>query len=200
MTDRTKAAELTIEARELQMISDRDLGKKMVEEEQLRYFVEAYERTTGDRLIVHRSETPDFAGRRSDGSKVGVELTEVRRDPDTAFADSVFNRRDSMDSSDALNRVYELVEKKAATFTKKAKAIMRRTVLVLQLTDCPLADLRLMLDASLHEDFASYRFAEIWLADYTDLDAYGDVELFGLSPRKWWGFHPRPDPGRKPYG
>lgn len=32
------------------------------------------------------------------------------------------------------------------------------------------------------------------------LEAYGDIELFGLFPRQWWGRHSRPWPDRKPYG
>jgi len=182
------------------MTSDRDLGKKMVEEEELRYFIDAYKHTTGDMLTVYRSETPDFVGHRSKGSKVGVELTQIRRDPETAFADSVFRHRDYMDSSDALDCIYGLVEKKAETFSKAGKGIMRRTVLVLQLIDCPLNDLRPILDRSLQQDFSSYGFAEIWLADYTDVEAYGSIELFGLSPRKWWGHHSGPDRDGKPYG
>ena len=50
------------------------------------------------------------------------------------------------------------------------------------------------------DDFRSYGFDEIWIADYTGLEAYGDIELFCLYPPEWWGFYERENPGRKPYG
>ena len=43
-------------------------------------------------------------------------------------------------------------------------------------------------------------FLEVWLADYTGIEAYGDIELFGLKPEKYWGFHERESPSLKPYG
>jgi len=50
------------------------------------------------------------------------------------------------------------------------------------------------------KDFESYGFDEIWIADYTGLEAYGDIELFCLYPSEWWGFYERPNPYAKPYG
>jgi hypothetical protein len=49
-------------------------------------------------------------------------------------------------------------------------------------------------------DFAGYGFVEIWIADYTGIEAYRDIELFGLAPVRWWGYHQRQNPYRKPYG
>ncbi len=39
------------------------------------------------------------------------------------------------------------------------------------------------------DDFNDHGFAEIWLADYTGLEAYGDIELFCLYPSEQWGGH-----------
>ena len=42
-------------------------------------------------------------------------------------------------------------------------------------------------------------FSEVWIADHTETEEYGTVELFGLFPEKYWGFHSRPWAG-KPFG
>jgi hypothetical protein len=72
-------------------------------------------------------------------------------------------------------------------------------MLVLQLVDGSLDVLRHLLDG-MNDEFEDHGFAEVWLADYSGLEAYGDIELFGLFPNQWWGHHQRPWPDRKPYG
>lgn len=73
-------------------------------------------------------------------------------------------------------------------------------ILVIQLIDCPLSELEIFLDQSLQVDFADTGFTEIWIGDYTEVDVYGFIELFGLHPLKWRGYYPRPDFFSKPYG
>ena len=62
---------------------DKELGKKMVEEEELLYFLEAYENVVEGYLAqgIGRNERPDFICHRPDGSPVGVELVKIMRDP-----------------------------------------------------------------------------------------------------------------------
>jgi len=62
------------------------------------------------------------------------------------------------------------------------------------------AEIGSFLTPDLQPDFDQYGFTEIWLADYTTVDPFGGVELFGLKPRKWWGYHEREDFPSKPYG
>ncbi len=182
-------------------MSDQDMGKKMVEEYELEYFIDAYKSVTGEELGVgHASETPDFISERPDGTRVGIELTKIMRDSETALWEETFKHQEYMTNSCALDIVYGTVEKKAEKMSKKKGIGIGNIILVLQLMDCPLSDLKNILYRDLEKDFASYGFSEIWIADYTGLDAYGDIELFGLSPLKWWGFHERPNSGRKPYG
>jgi hypothetical protein len=64
--------------------------------------------------------------------------------------------------------------------------------------DCPLSDLHRYLDRSSPQDYADLGFVEIWVADYSELEAYGTIELFGLYPPEFWGYHEL-DRG-KPYG
>jgi len=92
------------------------------------------------------------------------------------------------------------MEKKEKTRSDNYGRLTRDTILVLELMDCPLALLRNYLPDKLQKDFSQHGFAEVWLGDYTGADAYGDIELFGLFPPKWWGYYPRINPERKPYG
>lgn len=176
------------------IILSNDDGKKHIEREELYQFIEAYTYSQGEELIpVGASEAPDFICKRSDGTLIGVELTKIIRDPETKFADKVLFRRDYISGSDALDKIYSALEKKKGLGSKKI-------VLVLQLFDCPLSDLKHFLDKSLKDDFVSYGFAEIWIADYTGLKAYGDIELFCLYPSEKWGYYERENASRKPYG
>jgi len=72
-------------------------------------------------------------------------------------------------------------------------------MLVLQLVDGTLDNIMWVFDG-LRDDFVDHGFEEVWLADYSGQEAYGDIELFGLFPARWWGYHRRPCPYRKPYG
>ncbi len=163
------------------MILDNENGKKHAERIELDYFVEAYRYHTGEELIpVKASEHPDFWCERASGSLMGIELTMVVKDSDDAEAD-------------VIDKIYERLERKKGLASEK-------TILVLQSVDWSLSEIKRLLDESLMDDFMSYGFGEIWLADYTGIDAYGDIELFCLCPEEQWGYYQRPNPGRKPYG
>lgn len=182
-------------------MSDQDSGKKMVEENELEYFLAAYEHVTGEKLILMQTgERPDFVCKGDNNSIVGIELTKVMRDPETAQADIILKRQERMANTNALDFIYGAITKKAEKMTRDNWLITGNIILVLQLMDCRLSAMGDILDCNLQKDFVSYGFTEIWLADYTELDAYGDIELFGLYPAKWWGYHQRRNPYRKPYG
>jgi hypothetical protein len=181
-------------------MSDQELGKKMIEEEELYLFLDAYAIATGDYLgCVRPSERPDFICGRSDSSLVGVELTRIMRDPDSALWDRIMNYREFRDPMEANDHIWPMAEWKS----KKLKAgkwdCSNNTILVLQVMDCPLSDLhRYIEDSTSPEDYADLGFSEIWVADYSELDAYRAIEVFGLYPEECWGYHER-DRG-KPYG
>lgn len=182
-------------------MSDQDLGKKMVEEEELLYFLEAYKEAVEEYLSYGfgRHERPDFICYRPDGTPVGVELVKIMRDPRDAQADYLLDQIEFMDGEKALEMMYHMIENKEKKRRQSDWDLPDNTILVLQFFDCPISNLYL-LDDSLKKDFESYGFDEIWIADYTGLEAYGDIELFCLYPPEWWGFYERPNPGRKPYG
>jgi len=163
------------------ILSDNENGKKQIEKMELDYFLEAYGCQTAEELIfVNASEHPDFWCKRADGSLIGVELTKVMSQYDGT-------------ETDVVDKIYERIESKKGLASEK-------TILVLQCLDCPLSAIRNLLDESLIKDYISYGFEEIWLADYTGIDAYDDIELFCLCPEERWGYYQRPNPTRKPYG
>ena len=75
-------------------MSDDDLGKKLVEEEELLQFLEAYETITGELLtILNRGESPDFTCERPSGQVIGVELARSPHDHDMAVHDRIWGDR-----------------------------------------------------------------------------------------------------------
>ncbi len=182
-------------------MSDQQMGKKENERIALCYFIDAYQWVTGEHLTeLGSSESPDFICARATGQEIGVELTEVRRGLWDALWDRILDRKYEADPQDTLDTIFSLTEKKERGRSKNYGILANKTILVLQLCDCSLWSLRSFLTDDIREDFSGYGFVEIWLADYTGIEAYGDVELFGLVPAKRWGHHQRENPYRKPYG
>jgi hypothetical protein len=182
-------------------VSDQEIGKKEIERDELALFLEAYEHATGERLKLGASgENPDFVCTRADGSWVGIELTKIRRDHHVARLERILARKETMGDYEMLEFIAHQLERKEKARASRYVKRVPETILVLQLVDGSLSDgFQWMLDG-LGADFADHGFAEVWLADYSDLDAYGDIELFGLFPASCWGYHERPWPDRKPYG
>lgn len=182
-------------------MSDQQMGKKEEERIGLDYFIDAYKWVTGEQLTELGSfESPDFICARATGQQIGVELTEVRRDPREALWDRILDLKYEADAQDTLDRIFALIEKKDKARSTNYGNWADKTILVLQLCDCSLWSLRNFLTDDIREDFSGYGFVEIWLADYTGIEAYRDIELFGLFPAKWWGYHQRQNPYRKPFG
>lgn len=182
-------------------MSDQQMGKKELERIGLAYFIDAYEWVTGERLTQLASgECPDFICARPNGGKMGVELTQVRRDLWDALWDRILDRRYQADPQATMDRILWLLENKDKKRSLNYGSWADKTLLVLQLCDCSLWSLGSFLTDDIQEDFSGYGFVEIWLADYTGIEAYKDIELFGLIPSKWWGYHQRQNPYRKPYG
>jgi len=71
---------------------------------------------------------------------------------------------------------------------------------VVELLDYSFDSLAWARDASLADDYADSGFVEIWLADYSTMEAFGEVRLIGLYPPRFWGTHRQPALEGKPYG
>jgi hypothetical protein len=184
------------------MASDKDIGKKEIEREELALFLEAREVVTGQKLcclIGLWTESPDFVCSRPDGILVGVELTKVTKKYEIAFWDRLRFGEVQLNPYDTLETIHQLIKRKEEARMARYIQKVDANILVLQLVDGSLNQLRGTFDG-LQGDFVRHGFSEIWLADHSGLEAYGDIELFGLFPGQWWGLHMRPWPDRKPYG
>ena len=74
------------------------------------------------------------------------------------------------------------------------------TILVIELLDYKFDSLAWTNENSFFSDYADTGFLEIWLADYSTLEAYGEVRLIGLYPPTFRGVHHQPAFEGKPYG
>jgi len=172
------------------------IGRKEIEAIDLGYFTEAYEYSLGETLssnLFSRSERPDFICERASGEKVGIELTQVIGDP--SFPEEF------IDGFAASWKVYCLIENKERKRAKPDWILPNNLILVIQLMNYSLrGGDGLLLEGLGLDELPTHGFEEIWLGDYTGLDAYGDIELFCCFPEGLWGYYERWNPGRKPYG
>jgi len=184
------------------MTSDQEIGKKELETSELIPFLEAHKLVTGESLshiLGAWTENPDFICVRPDGSVVGVELTKVTENREVAFWDRLRFGEVRIDPIRTQNVIQHLLDQKERARADRYAKKVSENILALQLVDGSFAQLKGAFNG-LEDDFTSHGFSEVWIADYTGLDAYGEIELFGLYPRQWWGHHIRPSPERKPYG
>lgn len=184
------------------MVSDHDMGKKEIEADELVPFLEAREVVTGEKLsqiFGLWTENPDFICARPDGWLVGVELTKVTEDHELSFWERVRYGEVHIDPYKTQGTIQYLIGRKERARVDRYTKKVSDNILVLQLVDGSFDQLRGAFHG-LEDDFVSHGFSEIWLADYSGLEAYGDIEVFGLFPCQWWGHHSRRWPERKPYG
>ena len=173
--------------------------KKEVELEDLSYFNPIYEEITDDFLeVVEVTERPDFVCKRKDGSIVGVELVKVRRGhPNDVLYDEIINKNINMVTDRAIDLIKALIYKKEEKRKDKDWKFSENTILIIQLKESPLWELANSLTEDLFPDLPDYGFCEIWLADFSELDAYNNIELFCLFPPNMFGYYK--SPLQKPY-
>jgi len=185
-----------IESFSLKLGAEHVRAKKLVEEIELEYFLEAYSLGTRELAVLSSSERPDFICSASDGSAVGLELVKiVRGDPQSKWADEVFFGRLHMEPGEVLWHIAGNVKGKDSKRSEPDWNFRDSTILVVQVMECPLRLFRSELDPNC---LPHHGFEEIWLADYSELDAYGNVELFCMHPTRLWGYYP--STRGKPYG
>jgi hypothetical protein len=183
------------------ILSDQEYGKKIVEEMELELFLEEYKYITGLSLqLVNQFERPDFIVQRSDGTILGIELSKIMRDPQSSFWARVLSGEEFADSVDTAIHLQELIYRKDAKRSGSGWTLPDRTVLVLQLMDSSIDQVLLFLDDQVIKELNETGFFEIWLADYTILEDFGTIQLYGIKPEKWQGLHNHSGTGNKPYG
>jgi hypothetical protein len=174
-----------------------DLGKKLVEEEHLLQFLHAYQIITGIALsISSRGESPDFVCTRPSGELVGVELARSPHDYETRVDDRIWADR-TLSSFDLLASVASIVATKEE---KRQSNHWQDTILVVELLDYSFDSLAWASDTLLADDFSDTGFLEIWLADHSTVEPFGEVRLVGLYPSRIFGIHRQPALEGKPYG
>lgn len=183
-------------------LSDHDMGKKEQERSELTYFLAEYQYITGRVLKeLYACERPDFICVDEGGHTVGVELTRIGNSPPEAVDSRVFWGDEPVPLDTLFDHVYAAVERKSQMVGSADWNTLDENILVLTMfdpVDPPLESW--FSDESLVYEFVSYKFSEVWIADYSIVEAYGTVQLYGLYPVVYWGVHLHRKSGNKPYG
>jgi len=178
-------------------VSDNDLGKKLVEEEHLFQFLDAYQTVTGMGLSLFcRSESPDFVCTYPSGDHIGVELARSPHDYGSHVDDRIWTDC-TLPSFDLLASVASIIVAKEHLRQSHG---WRSTILVVELLDYSFESLAWASDESHADDFAGTGFVEIWLADHSTVEAFREIRLIGLHPSRVFGLHYQPALERKPFG
>lgn len=173
-------------------MNDAEIGKREQEREHLTLFLSAYARIGGENFSLFDSETPDFLGRDSEGRTVGIELTQLRFSPQERGGRSIFGR--GLVDHDAYWKLLDLLNSKQRILARWPQC--ERRILVVMLIDTSLDE----LGAFDTDRPAESCFTEIWLADYTQLDAFGAVDLFAVVHPTLSGHFATGNRGQKPFG
>ncbi|MBA7553460.1 hypothetical protein ES705_46051 [subsurface metagenome] len=182
-------------------LSDQEYGKKLAEEIELEPFLKEYKYITGLALqLVNRSERPDFIAQRSDGTRLGIELSKIMCNPQSAFWARVLRGEEFADPVKTAIHLQKLIYRKDAKRSGSGWTLPDCMVLVLQLMDSSIDQVVLFLDDQVIKELNETGFFEIWLTDYTILDAFGTIQLYGIKPKRWQGLHSHSRTGNKPYG
>lgn len=174
--------------------------QKELEKRHLNHFLDSYFHATGERLQIHEiTERPDFLCKRENGTTVGVELTQIVRNPNDAEWEKILEGRQFMTLEEALECIQNQTLRKDKKRSEDDWKLSGRTILVLQLMDIPLWKVGSMLSDEMLPDLQETKFSEIWMADFTTIEAFGEVELYAFYHPELGGNQLLLD-YKKPYG
>jgi hypothetical protein len=177
-------------------MNDLELGKREIEREHLGLFLEAYQLATGETFSeMYDSETPDFIGRDEAARIVGIEIAQLRFSPDERHIRRIDppGPRDT----DAWWRLLELMHQKDQKLTSERWSQCERKILVIILIDAAIGAITTGTETDRPREDG---FDEVWLADYTQGEAFGAVDLFAIVHPKLEGRFATGDYGQKPFG
>jgi len=175
-------------------------AKKDAEIEDIEAFLAAHSRATDAKLsFEHASESPDAICSRADGTRVGVEITNVRRSPEKAFWEATLDWRDEMDFGEAVDEIVRLTGQKSSL---RPQFSTTDNILVLAICEADFQMVVALVKAIPIDDWADTGFSEIWLADFKGIrdGAHREVQLFGLFPEEYRVVTGRSFYDQKPYG
>lgn len=179
-------------------MNDQQFAKRAREQEDLELFIEAHELATGEAFAdLTGGETPDFTADDAEGRVVGVEITTFRFEQDARFFRRISASR--LFDPEACSWLSDLVEKKSGTLTDGRWPNCDRKILVIMMVDISIVDIVAAAGLETHEPDEG-GFDEIWLADRTQLDAFGAVDLFAVVHPTLQGHFATGNRGQKPYG
>ena len=146
-------------------MSERQNAQKSLEQRQLSYFLKAYKEVTGQRLVSldEYGERPNFICERPSSKQVGIELTRPHHDHDLVVWDRIWEPGCLMDSDDLSWAIYSAVANKRRKLKSGTWRLPRATILVVQLVDYTFDSLDWLKDTSLHHNYESTGFIEIWV-------------------------------------
>jgi hypothetical protein len=177
-----------------------DDGKKMVELDELAPFLDEYARITGSELsIINAGERPDFIcekGRR----RYGLELVKAMENPVQRKCEIMLGDTGQLYGRDATLRVQTAAYNKERKRASAGWRYPKSTILVIQLIGSDSEEMSAHLDHRLMDEISETGFREIWIADYSPMEAYRTIQLFGVKPKRWRGLHRHRFYGTKPYG
>jgi hypothetical protein len=157
-------------------MSDLELGKREIEREHLVLFLDAYQFATSETFSdMKDGETPDFVGRDEAGQVVGVEITQLRFSPGERHTRRI--EPPEPHDVDAWWRLLELMHQKDQKLTKGYRPHCDRKILVIMLVDAGIGALTAATETDRPNE---HGFDEVWLADHTQVEAFGAVDLFAI--------------------
>lgn len=177
-----------------------DDGKKMIERDDAQQFVEEYSRVTGVQLrLVGAGERPDFVCEKR-GRRYGLELVRAMQDPVQRDWDVTLGGDGHLHGLDAALLVQEAAYIKDKKRASRGWRYPQSAIPVIQLIGSDGEEMAEYLDDQLMDEMAETGFREIWVADYSPMEEYGEIQLIGVKPKRWRGVHRHRLYGTKPYG
>ncbi len=167
--------------------------KKEGEQEALNYFLDAYESITHEPLeVIEASERPDFICMRQDGERIGVELAKVRRGhPNDILWDKIIEKQNFLLVECAFDMIQKVANEKEMKRNEPDWKLSEAAMLLIELSDIPLYEIKDRISEEALPDLFSIGFKEVWLADFSELEVYDNVELFCIRPANLRGYYPR---------
>jgi hypothetical protein len=177
-----------------------DDGKKMVEREEAELFLAEYAHVTGVELtLVGAGERPDFVCEKR-GRRYGLELVKAMQDPGQRRDEVILGGDGRLHGLDAALLVQEAAYAKEVKRVSPGWRYPNSTILVIELIGSDGEEMAGYLDDQLMDEMGQTGFREIWVADYSPMEAYGTIQLIGIKPKRWRGPHQHQLYGTKPYG
>jgi len=134
------------------------------------------------------------------GRYYGLELVKAMQDPVQREWEIILGGEGYLYGMDAVWLVQGAVYAKEKKRASPGWRYPRTTILAIQLIGSEGDEMAKHLDDQIMDEMANTGFCEIWVADYSPMEQYGEIQLIGVKPKRWRGLHRHRSYGTKPYG